>query len=481
MSENKIAICYHRKSRVFKGKPAPTSPERQQGNTNAKAADLGLEPENYCDAEGHRSGRAEENRPDWLKARSRIGDPDVGALIVDTWDRPVRNTKLLLSLVDECEAAGIRFISCGDQIDTRSAAGRFQMTIIAGVGEYESNVASERQATAADYLRREHGRHIGLAPFGTERVRTDKDYVLVASTKAQANGTDFAALKHVYEMRLNNPWSTYSMAIRLNAEGWRFRDRRGALRYWTADDVRRVLYNHWIYGGYITIGRSHRGDFEVIKGSHEALLPALLTEGVAATFARRARGWKVRESTVFPLTGILVCGVCDESLRGEVRTDRYVYRHAYHLNCSFPYRIESMPIESQVRERIGAIKMPARITKASDRAVSNALRAEQSSSKTSSADQVRRSLERLKELYIEGDIERADYDRRRMAYEQQVDQMQTNGLNAASVAAIEITQAVSSAGPAAFRDMVKSLYERIILKTDLTLAFEPRDWCRDWA
>lgn len=478
---SKTALCYHRKSRVFKGRAAPASPEIQQANTNAKAAELQLTPENYTDAEGHRSGRDEE-RVEWQRLKARLRDSDVTALIVNTWDRPVRNTKLLLALVDECERLGVRFVSCHDNIDTRSASGRFQLTIIAGVGEYEANVASERQASAADYLRRERGRHVGWPPFGAQRVKTERDYTLNPSTRAQPNGTDHAALQRIYELRRESGKSIYTLTLIINSEGWRFRTRKGELRPWLVDDVLRVLRNHWLYAGYVTVGRSHRGDFEVIPGSHAPLLPPTLTEPIALSFVGRPRGWKHVESNVFPLTGILYCGVCGERMRGFTRYGRLHYEHIHHIGCSLPYRFIAGEIESQVRSHIAALRLPAALTAQSDKAVMRMLAAEHSNRRAENPLHVEGALERLKELYIEGHIERTEYDRRRLSYEQQMVKSDNGTLDAVSLAAVSVLRSIETASGQRLREMIKTLYERIELcDTKLSLKYTPREWCRDWA
>ncbi|MCR4333214.1 MAG: recombinase family protein [Sulfuricaulis sp.] len=370
---SQTAICYARKSVVLKGRIAPSSPERQQTNTNDKATELGLTPENYTDAEGHRSGRSEDARPEWRKARARLTGPDVAALVVDTWDRAARNVRLLLELVDECERLSVRFISCHDAIDTRTAQGRFQLSIIASVGEFESNVAGERQSATADYLRRTKGRYIGWPPFGSERVKTETDYTLLPSTKLQPNGTDHQALTHLYELRLRESFSTDSMAAKMNAEDWRFRDRRGQLGFWNGDRVRGVIRNHWTYAGYVVVGQSHRGDYEIIPGSHAPLLPESLTGPVAAGFGWRARGRRTRESLDHPLTGLLICGECGERLTGEFRRGRIAYRHIVHLGCSLPYRLDGAVLEAAVREHVAGLRLPSELEQESALSVTRAL------------------------------------------------------------------------------------------------------------
>ncbi len=196
-----VALIYTRKSMVRRGQPDPTSPEMQEAACLEKAKSLKLKPELYSDIEGRHSGTT-ENREAWQRCRSRLGDPDVSALIVYAWGRAVRNTKLLLQLIDDCRAADVRFISVSQNIDSNTADGLMILTITAAVDAAEAGRASERRIETIDYLRRHKGRFYGIAPFGTSLVRRGDTWVLVPSEKPQTNGSDHSALKRLYEMAI---------------------------------------------------------------------------------------------------------------------------------------------------------------------------------------------------------------------------------------------------------------------------------------
>ncbi|HRE27341.1 MAG TPA: recombinase family protein, partial [Anaerolineales bacterium] len=108
---------------------------------------------------------------------------------------------------------------------------------------YARGVAELRVANIDD-LRRNRGRHYGTPPFGTRRIPKDGDLVLVPSDREQTNGTDHECLTLVYELFARQHLSYYTIARKLNGDGWRFRDRRGGLRPWTPEDVRRMIKQH---------------------------------------------------------------------------------------------------------------------------------------------------------------------------------------------------------------------------------------------
>jgi DNA invertase Pin-like site-specific DNA recombinase len=85
-----VALCYIRLS-YAKDQDDLNSPDRQRANIQLVCDRKGWIPEWYQDVGGHRSGRSEENRPEWLRLKTRIGDPDVAAVVANDLSRLHRN------------------------------------------------------------------------------------------------------------------------------------------------------------------------------------------------------------------------------------------------------------------------------------------------------------------------------------------------------------------------------------------------------
>jgi len=80
-------------------------------------------------------------------------------------DRMARNTRELLGLVEQFQKNKIGFHSVTERVDTKSATGRFFVTIIAAIAEWERNVISER---TRDVLQTKiaNGGRVGRPRFG---------------------------------------------------------------------------------------------------------------------------------------------------------------------------------------------------------------------------------------------------------------------------------------------------------------------------
>lgn len=85
---------------------------------------------------------ADRDRPELarLLARLRPGD----ALVVVRIDRLARSLAHLLEVIDRVAAAGARFRSLSDPIDTGSPTGRLVLQVIGAIAEFERNLISER-------------------------------------------------------------------------------------------------------------------------------------------------------------------------------------------------------------------------------------------------------------------------------------------------------------------------------------------------
>lgn len=106
-------------------------------------------------------------RPGLDRARTLLRADDVSAIVVVKLDRLTRSVRDLGTLVDEQFVDGRpALLSVSEQIDTRSAAGRLVLNVLASLGQWERESAGERTAAALAY-KASRGEFIGGGvPFG---------------------------------------------------------------------------------------------------------------------------------------------------------------------------------------------------------------------------------------------------------------------------------------------------------------------------
>lgn len=83
------------------------------------------------------------DRPKLQEMLEYIREDDT--VYVEEFSRLGRSTADLLSIVRQIEAVGAKFISIKENFDTKTPAGRLQMTMLAAISEFERDMILERQ------------------------------------------------------------------------------------------------------------------------------------------------------------------------------------------------------------------------------------------------------------------------------------------------------------------------------------------------
>ena len=83
-------------------------------------------------------------RPELRRLMCTIKKGDT--VIVESISRFARNTRDLLSLVDQLTSKGVEFISQKERIDTSTPTGKFMLTVFGAVAELEREYILQRQA-----------------------------------------------------------------------------------------------------------------------------------------------------------------------------------------------------------------------------------------------------------------------------------------------------------------------------------------------
>jgi len=155
------------------------------------------------------------DRPGLRQALERLKARQAEALLVVKLDRLTRSVVHLGQLVEDYFADGKwALLSVGEQIDTRSAAGRLVLNVLASVSQWEREAIGERTAAAmqhkvslGEYTGGELPYGFKLGPDG-ERLVEDLEEQRVLSTARTLRGAGL---------------SLRSVARQLNAAGFRSR------------------------------------------------------------------------------------------------------------------------------------------------------------------------------------------------------------------------------------------------------------------
>ena len=128
-------------------------------------------------------------RPGLQRALAMLKTGQADALLVVKLDRLTRSVVDLGKLIETYFAPGkAALMSVGEQIDTRSAAGRLVLNILASVSQWERETIGERTSVAMQH-KQAKGEYIGgHAPYGFdladgELVRNEAEQTVIAQAK----------------------------------------------------------------------------------------------------------------------------------------------------------------------------------------------------------------------------------------------------------------------------------------------------------
>lgn len=102
------------------------------------------------------------NRPQLKSMMDFVRDGDV--VIVESYSRLARSTKDLLSIIEQLENKGVKFISLKENIDTSTPQGRLMLTIFAGLSQFERECTLQRQYEGIQIAKSE-GKYKGRKPI----------------------------------------------------------------------------------------------------------------------------------------------------------------------------------------------------------------------------------------------------------------------------------------------------------------------------
>ncbi len=343
-----VALCYIRQS-FTRDSSDMNSPERQRANCQAVCDRYGWIPEWYQDVDGHKSGTHEKNRPQWLALKSRLEDPDVVALVANDLSRVHRKIWRVGNLLDMLDEYGVRLVLAapGREIDTSNPLGRMFLNFTAMQDEAYATDASYRQKDSIAH-RRTQGKSIGMPPFGTARgtdgylMPTVRGAWLLPDGHHTAGRADenppvegavwrsyYEAAKRVLNIYAENKHGNEWIADQMNNDGWAFRDRTGAIRPFTKDDIRRLVANWAEYGGVVTdkSGKNRRAKAlnpdDVLFKPERAVFDLELLKRVGQVRVERAREYSTQDHGIrhkaypYPLNNITYCAHCEERANRE--------------------------------------------------------------------------------------------------------------------------------------------------------------------
>jgi DNA invertase Pin-like site-specific DNA recombinase len=139
-------------------------------------------------------------RPGLQRALARLDRFEANAILVFKLDRLTRSVRDLGELIETYFEDGTNsLLSVGEQIDTRSAAGRMMLNILTVVSQWERETIGERTSVAMQH-KKAQGFKFGMARYGTrivggvEEAIPEEQGIIATARALRATGASLRAI-----------------------------------------------------------------------------------------------------------------------------------------------------------------------------------------------------------------------------------------------------------------------------------------------
>ncbi len=261
------------------------------------------------------------NRPDGSRLLADVRAGRVNLILVRKLDRFGRNAREILNAVHEVEQAGARLISLKENVDTRTSAGRFFLTVLAGVAELERDMILERTDEGSERRLEKTTWMGGIPPIGY-RVEGKRETarLFIDETPDPATGYSEAdVVRLCFHLHVERNWTLIQIADHLSALGIPTRSQRnGQTVYklhgaelphasaWAPGVVHRILRNP-IYKGL----RSYRAkDGRTVTHPAPALVGVDVWERAQRLLVDHRLSGNRNMDREYLLRGMLRCAHC---------------------------------------------------------------------------------------------------------------------------------------------------------------------------
>jgi len=228
-ANDSVVVSYSRVSstrQVEEGFSIDSQIKRIRASSIAQGWSLS-EEDSFVD-EGVSAGTPLWSRPAGRRMFERLKQGDVTHIVAVSMDRLFRDVRDLLTTIDELRGLDVHLHLLdynGAALDTKSAMGRFFLTVVGGIAELERGQISERVKNSVRYLKSEFKPFTGSI-FGWDRVEDD----LVPNWIEQS---EIGLMRDLYEGGV----SAYQIAEKFNE--WEIKGKLGGK--WRSSTVLRTI------------------------------------------------------------------------------------------------------------------------------------------------------------------------------------------------------------------------------------------------
>ena len=305
--------------------------------------------EAFCSSQGWNivehyteEGQSAKNldRPELQRLLSDIKNGGIEIVLVYRLDRLTRSVLDLYTLLKVFEGSGVGFRSATEVYDTTTAMGRLFITLVAALAQWERENLSERISFGMAQMARSGKRPGTKEPYG---------YKFVGGSQLDIIQGEAETVRLIFKLSLSG-LGQRKTAEYLNQRG--IPSKTGKL--WIDSTIWGMLRNPLYLGKFAWNG-------ELYPSTHPPIIDEETFSLVQNKIEQRKELPPRHASSIYPLTGVLHCGLCDGPMNGKIVASRGKMNRLYgcsrrdkNKSCSMR-RISADNLERKVLEHIQGI------------------------------------------------------------------------------------------------------------------------------
>lgn len=257
------------------------------------------------------------NRPQAIQLFKDIEDKKIDTVVVYKLDRLTRNVKNLYELMDLFDKNDCKLISLTESLDTSSASGRFFITMLGAMAQWERETIGERTFVGMKEAIKA-GKVNGRTPFGYRKV----------DGKFTIHEQEAEMVRTIFD-KYNRGMGVDTIIKDFQKDGLVPIDKP-----WDATKVFRILESRAYIGDFVVTFRD--GEVNVNKGVFPPIVSNELFNSANEMLQRKKRLHVRAKGTARLFSGVLTCANCGGDIFGENPNGlRYKCKNKFKLDgCS---------------------------------------------------------------------------------------------------------------------------------------------------
>ncbi len=332
---------------------------------------------------------------------------DVHQLIFIKWDRFSRNTAESYQMIGVFNQLAIQVNAIEQPLDLSIPEQGLMLAVYLSMPEVENQ---RRSLNVIAGMRRafKEGRYVGNAPKGFDNGKDAAKKPLLVPNE------DAKYIQEAFELMATGNYQRNEIFYKLKAKGFNS----------SKTVFARILDNHLYYGGVFI--KAYKDEKEmVVQGIHEPIITKALFEKAQKIMTNRKKGKQTVPKAYnenFPLKGFLRCPICNKQLTASASKGRTQYYSYYHCVSPCKGRYTSDEVHQQVELFLGNLSFDKQFQELYFDAIKEKLTSETSQKALGpkhyeNLKSIEGKLERVQDLYIDGNMCKSDYESAKERYE----------------------------------------------------------------